>query len=270
MTKAGRYASKDGGPSKSDFSEGTIRASIDDSLDRLGVEYVDVMNLHDVEFAGSLDQVINEALPALVEAKAAGKVRHIGITGLPLGVLDYCVERSGEAGIDVECILSYCCYTLNCTTLELNLPRWKHRGIGVVQGGATSMGLLTPGGPQDWHPAPAVVKEVCKRAVDVCQSQLGENIIKLAFQFASSAPEVATCLIGPVSREQLLTNLAWMNEVPDPDVLREVQAVLAPIRNRLWVESGSEENIALASGGFWAEGHGSVNKITGISANLQS
>ena len=179
MTKAGRYASKDGGPSKSDFSEGTIRASIDDSLDRLGVEYVDVMNLHDVEFAGSLDQVINEALPALVEAKAAGKVRHIGITGLPLGVLDYCVERSGEAGIDVECILSYCCYTLNCTTLELNLPRWKHRGIGVVQGGATSMGLLTPGGPQDWHPAPAVVKEVCKRAVDVCQSQLGENIIKL-------------------------------------------------------------------------------------------
>jgi predicted aldo/keto reductase-like oxidoreductase len=100
--------------------------------------------------------------------------------------------------------------------------------------------------------------------VDVCQSQLGENIIKLAFQFASSAPQVATCLIGPTNREQLLTNLAWMNEMPDPDMLREVQEVLAPIRNRLWVESGSEENIALASGGFWAEGHGSENKIRGI------
>ena len=46
------------------------------------------------------------------------------------------------------------------------------------------------------------------------------------------------------------------------------QAVLDPIRNKIWVEEGSEENIALAAGGLWASGHAQENKIRGVSKNL--
>jgi hypothetical protein len=54
----------------------------------------------------------------------------------------------------------------------------------------------------------------------------------------------------------------------DQDLVSEVQAVLAPIRNRIWVEKGSEENIALAAGGFWAEGHHTDKVIQGAGRNL--
>ena len=147
------------------------------------------------------------------------------------------------------------------------------------------MGLLTPQGPQDWHPAPAVVREACATAVDLVERRRGQDIVRLAFQFSASHPDVASCLVGPTNAEHLLSSIKWMGDVyggvsghnnnrevlgPDPELLAEVQELLAPIRNRLWVEAGSEENIALASGGFWAEGHSAVNKIQGTSANLQS
>lgn len=119
----------------SDFSGARVSASIDESLDRLGVDCIDLIQCHDIEFAGSLEQVIYEALPAMQEAKAAGKVKHIGITGLPLNVVDYVLEHSSSVNpdIDIETVLSYCCYTLNNTQLDQYIPRWRHRGIGIVQ-----------------------------------------------------------------------------------------------------------------------------------------
>ena len=128
-TKVGRYGTG------SDFSGARVSASIDESLDRLGVDCIDLIQCHDIEFAGSLEQVIYEALPAMQEAKAAGKVKHIGITGLPLNVVDYVLEHSSSVNpdIDIETVLSYCCYTLNNTQLDQYIPRWRHRGIGIVQ-----------------------------------------------------------------------------------------------------------------------------------------
>ena len=59
------------------------------------------------------------------------------------------------------------------------------------QGGATSMGLLTPQGPQDWHPAPAQVKQVCAQAVQVCES-LGEAKPYLALILTRGGSAVRT------------------------------------------------------------------------------
>ena len=77
-------------------------------------------------------------------------------------------------------------------------------------------------------------------------------------------------LVGAISPEALRANVQWLHTAPDPDIVAEVQAVLAPIRNRMWVETGSEENIALASGGFWANDkrQGSTKVIDGESTNL--
>jgi aryl-alcohol dehydrogenase-like predicted oxidoreductase len=89
--------------------------------------------------------------------------------------------------------------------------------------------------------------------VELCD-RLGEDIVKLAFQYTFAAPDVATCLVGTISADHLEENIKWLDLPLDQDLAREVQEVLAPIRNKLWVEQGSEENIALATSGFWADG----------------
>jgi|TARA_B110000208_G_C11575841_1_gene360631 L-galactose dehydrogenase len=75
-------------------------------------------------------------LPALNELKASGKVKHVGITGLPLSVIDYVLDRADDAGpmSQVDTILTYCQGTLNNNQLPKYLPRWKHRRLGIIQG----------------------------------------------------------------------------------------------------------------------------------------
>ena len=260
-TKVGRYGAGEG----ADFSRARVAASIGQSMERLQTDRIDLIQCHDMEFAASLDQVVHEALPAMEEARGQGKVAHVGITGLPLAVIDYVVNAYDGGPIDS--ILSYCCYTLNNTGLTEYLPRWRHAGIGVIQGGATSMGLLTPGGPQEWHPAPAEVRAACREAVELCD-RLGEDVVKLAFQYTFAQPDVATVLIGAITPEAVEQNVRWCGQPLNEELAEEVQSVLAPIRNRLWVETGSEENIALASSGFWAKGHGTTKVIEGGSKNL--
>ena len=93
-TKVGRY-----GPDDFDFSAKRVIASVDESLRRLGVDYVDVIQCHDIEF-GSLDQVVYETIPALQRVRAQGKARFIGITGLPLKIFPYVLDR--VEGVDTS------------------------------------------------------------------------------------------------------------------------------------------------------------------------
>lgn len=78
-TKCGRYGSG------FDFSAERVTRSVDESLERLNLDYVDIILCHDIEF-GSLDQIVYETVPALQKLKDSGKVRHIGISGLPLHI----------------------------------------------------------------------------------------------------------------------------------------------------------------------------------------
>lgn len=88
-TKVGRY-----GPEQQhfDFSAARVTASVQESLQRLQTDYIDIIQCHDIEF-GDLDQVVTETLPALVKLRDQGIVRHIGITGLPLGIFSYVLDR---------------------------------------------------------------------------------------------------------------------------------------------------------------------------------
>lgn len=101
-------------------------------------------------------QIINETIPALQKLKEKGKIRFIGITGLPLGIFNYVLDRVPLGTIDV--ILSYCHYGINDTTLEDLLPYLKSKGVGVISASPLSMGLLTENGPPDWHPASSELK----------------------------------------------------------------------------------------------------------------
>jgi L-galactose dehydrogenase len=222
-TKVGRY-----GADAFDFSAERVIRSVDESLARLGVEHVDLIQCHDIEFAESLDGIVDETIPALRRVQAAGKARFIGITGLPLSIFPYVLDRTS-----VDTVLSYCHRTLNDTSLEELLPYLQEKQVGVINASPLAMGLLTRQGPPAWHPAPPQIRAACTRAAEQCRTR-GRDIAQLALQFAVAEPQIATTLVGTASPENLRKNAAWIEQPIDPELLAAVQAILAPIRNQTW------------------------------------
>jgi len=235
-TKCGRYAEG------FDFSAQRVTQSIDESLARLNLDYVDILQCHDIEF-GSLDQIVNETIPALQKLKETGKVRYIGITGLPLNVFTYVLDRVPPGSVDV--ILSYCHYSINDTSLEDLLPYLKSKGVGVITASPLSMGLLTENGPPEWHPAPSELKSACAAAAAHCKAK-GKNISKLALQYSLKNKDIASVLVGMNSVQQVRENIAATVEVEegqciDQELLEEVEAIISPVKNLTW-PSGSGHN----------------------------
>jgi aryl-alcohol dehydrogenase-like predicted oxidoreductase len=229
-TKVGRY-----GDAEFDFSAKRVTASVDESLKRLGVDYVDIIQAHDIEY-GDLDQIANETLPALMRIKESGKARFVGATGYPLKALE---SICGRFALDT--VLSYNHYSLNDTTLLGLLPRLKKTDLGVINASPLSQGLLTNTGTPDWHPAQEDVKETCKQAAAYCRSK-GQNIAKLALQFSVSNAEIATTLVGTADPENMKNNVSWVEEGIDEALLREVEEILKPIKDRNWVVGKVENN----------------------------
>ena len=228
-TKVGRY-----GDQAFDFSAARVTASIDESLARLGVDYVDLIQCHDIEF-GDLDQVVHETIPALRTLQAQGKARFIGVTGLPLKIFPIVLDRT-----DIDTILSYCHYGLNDDALAGHLPYLKAKGIGIITASALSMGLLSDRGAPPWHPAPAFVKETCAKAAAFCRRQ-GYDISRLALQFAVANPGIATVLVGTASPQNISNNVRCIDEPIDQDLLAAVMRILEPVHNVTW-PSGRPEN----------------------------
>ena len=230
-TKVGQY-----GEGQFDFSAARVRRSLDESCARLGVDYIDLLQCHDIEFA-DLDQIVEETLPALVQLRAAGRIGHIGITGLPLKVFPATIDRVAP-GV-VETILSFCRYELNDTALESLLPYCRERGIGVINASPTGMGLLTERGVPSWHPAPPAMVEGARRAVEYCRS-VGADIVQLAIQFAIGHPGIATTLVGTASPENIRRNVAHAEAPVDHELMAEVLKILRPIRNHNFTRGRSE------------------------------
>ncbi len=231
-TKVGRYGAE---AALFDFSADRVKKSVDESLARLGVDYVDVIQCHDVEF-GSLDQVVNETIPALRQVIAAGKARYVGITGLPLKIFKYVLDKT-----KIDTILSYCRYSLNDTALDGFLDYLEQRHVGVISASPLSMGLFSDRGPPSWHPAPADVKAACAAAAALCK-QRGGDIAQLAVNFALANKRIATTLVGTASPENITKNVRWIDAPIDQQLLADVKKILAPIHNKTWLSGRPENN----------------------------
>lgn len=228
-TKVGRY-----GDAEFDFSAERVRRSVDESLRRLQVQFIDIIQCHDIEF-GALAQVIEETIPALRRIQQEGKVRFIGVTGLPLRIFRYVSER-----VQIDTILSYCHYSLNDTAFETLLPCLHEQELGIINASPLSMGLLTVRGAPAWHPAPMDVRTTCEMAAAYCRAR-GVAIEQLALQFAVANPGIHTTLVGTANPENLRRNVLWAEKPPDHDLLSEVLAILEPVHNKTW-PSGRPEN----------------------------
>lgn len=115
-TKVGRYG-LGSYENQFDFSAKRTLASIDTSLGYLGLDYVDVLQIHDVEFAENLNVIVDETLPAVEEARKQGKTRFIGFSGYPLNVLKETVLKA-PGRFDVSCNLRT--KSIDVLTIKLN------------------------------------------------------------------------------------------------------------------------------------------------------
>jgi len=228
-TKVGRYGTAD-----FDFSARRVTESIDESMRRLGVEHIDLIQCHDIEF-GDLNQIVEETLPALRHLQQQGKVRKVGITGYPLKIFKEVLART-----EVDTVLSYCRHTLIDDALQSILPWLVEREVGIINASPLAMGLLSGCPLPEWHPAPDAIKNACAQAAVHCRDK-GTSLARLAIQFAVSNPQIAVTFVGTADAELLKSNIAWSQERVDENLLEGVKAILAPIKNQTW-PSGRPEN----------------------------
>jgi L-galactose dehydrogenase len=231
-TKVARYGYKE---TDFDFSAGRVLRSIDESLARLRVDYVDFIQVHDMEF-GSVEQIVTETIPALREAQRAGKARFVGITCLPLPLFRRVMDR-----VEVDQVQSYCHYCLNDTTLAGLLPYLRERGVAIFNSAPLAMRLLSKDGPPDWHPAPEAVRAKCAEAAKFCRER-GTDLGKLALQFSVANADIPTHIVGTASPQRILRNIREIEEPIDAELLAGVQEILAPIHNVSWTSGRPENN----------------------------
>lgn len=228
-TKLGRY-----GVTHFDFSAKRVEESVDISLERMGVDYLDIVLCHDIEFV-DMQQIVDETLPALRQQVAKGKVRFVGVSGYPMKLFKYMLAQA-----ELDVILTYNHYTLqNDMALEL-VPLCQSRGVGLMNAAPFSARLLSNAPLPVWHKATAKVREVAAAAAQHCQ-QRGSDIAKLALQFSIANPDFATCITGSANPARVAQWVDWAEEPIDEQLLAEVLAILKPIHNWYYY-SGLEEN----------------------------
>ncbi len=230
-TKVGRYG-KDG-VNTWDYSARRATESVYESMERLGVDHIDLINVHDIEFA-DLHQVVEETLPALVALRDKGVVGHVGITDLQLENLQWVIDHVPPG--TVESILNFCHFTLNDDKLLDYLDYFEQRGIGVINASPLSMGLLSRRGVPAWHPAPKSLVDACRRAVEYCDAK-GYPIEKLAMQYSLSEPRIATTLFSSANPENVAKNIAFVSEQPDWELIGEVKRIIGDQQRVSWANS---------------------------------
>ncbi len=249
-TKVGRYG--EDGHNTWDYSAERVTRSVYESMERLGIDFIDLINVHDIEFQaalpGGLQKVVDETLPALFALKEKGLVGHVGITDLQLANLKWVVEtfnaqhscvpsvasdQRSSATFNVESILNFCHFCLCDDALADELDFFEQHGVGVVNASPLSMGLLSQRGVPAWHPAPKPLVEACARAAAFC-TQKGYPIERLAMQYSVSNPRIASTLFSSANPKNVKRNIQWANEEPDWQLVQQVKDIIGDQQRVTW------------------------------------
>lgn len=229
-TKLGRYDR-----AHFDFSAKRVVESVDVSLHRMGVEHLDICLCHDIEFV-DMSQIVDETLPALRKLQQQGKVRFVGISGYPMHIFKWVLERA-----DLDVVLSYNHYTLQNTMFADLVPFLKAKGVGIMNAAPFSARLLTNAPLPPWHRATPKVREIVRAAAKACADR-GGDLAKLALQFSIRHPDMTTCVTGSANPNRVREWARWAGEPIDDQLLAEVLLILEPIHNWFYIEGRPENN----------------------------
>ncbi|MGW2619712.1 aldo/keto reductase [Streptomyces sp. NPDC001500] len=199
-----------------DFSADGVRRSLEASLERLGLDRVDVVYLHDPD--DHAEQAFREGYPALERLRSEGVVGAIGAGMNQAEMLTRFVRDT-----DVDVVLCAGRYTLldQRARAEL-LPAALGRGVSVVVGGAFNSGLLAdprPGATYDYARAPVDLLETALRMKEVADRH-DVPLRAVALAFCAAHPAVASVLVGARSAAEA-ADCAEQFAVPVPAALWE-------------------------------------------------
>ncbi|GAA3555602.1 aldo/keto reductase [Microlunatus spumicola] len=219
---------RSGGPfvERWDYSYDGVLRSVEDSLNRLGVDRLDVLHLHDIGVAthgaanaGHVAALRAGGYRALDDLRAAGVVNRIGVGVNETAAVDAVLED-----IDLDCALVAGCFTLlDQPEDEAFFGRCADRGVALVAGGIYAAGALTGAGRYAYADAPAEVLTRVARLQAVC-ARHRVALPAAAAQLVAANPGFTSLLIGPRSVAELDQNLAWLAEPVPADLWAELVA----------------------------------------------
>ena len=207
---------------KYDYSYDAVRRSLTSSLERLGLDRVDILLCHDIDVwthgdaqPGILDAARNGALPALRDLREQGVVRAIG-----LGVNEWQVCSRVLDEMDVDCFLLAGRFTLlEQEPLAEFLPQCLQRQVSVIIGGPYNSGILATDNPRratyDYKPAPEHLLRKAAAIRRLCQDH-GVDPRAAALQYPLRHPAVAAVIPGVWAVREVEENLAlFAADIPD-------------------------------------------------------
>lgn len=211
-----------------DYSyDGTLR-SLEDSLQRLGLERIEIAFIHDIDVfthgerqPEMFAEAMSGAYRALLDLRDQGVVKAIG-----MGVNEWqpCYEAL-QAG-DFDCFLLAGRYTLlEQESLEKFLPLCEARNVAVVIGGGFNSGILAtgavPGARYNYAPAPPDILAKVRR-IEAIAARYNVPLPAIALQFLLAHPAVASHIPGARTADQVIQNVAWANLPIPRDLWRDL------------------------------------------------
>jgi len=198
-----------------DYSADGVQRSLEQSLQRLGMDRVDVVLVHDPD--EHADQVLAEALPALVRLRDQGVVGAIGV-----GMNQWQVPLRFVQQADLDVVMVAGRWTLVDRSAEPLLAACAERGVSVLAAAPFNSGLLAADQPDDsgsfdYGPVPPAVLQRARDCAGVARRH-GSTLPAAALQFPLRHPAVAGVVTGLRSVEQVTAAAAWLQQ-PLPDQL---------------------------------------------------
>ncbi|MDA1044607.1 MAG: aldo/keto reductase [Verrucomicrobia bacterium] len=230
-TKVGKTTAPGGyGHDEFNYSNAAIRNSLEDSSKRLGVDYFDIVHLHDIEYNDRqhTEWALGEGVQTLKTLKAEGR---IGALSFGMYPMDLWARIIDEGVLDAGLIHNH--YCLNDTRMTELLPMAAAKGIGLINASPFASGLLTSRGPADWHPASEADRAIFASAAAHC-AERGEDIARLALQFASQNEAIATTMFSSANPDAIRRNVLWHSQPLDLQLVQDVRAILNPVINKQW------------------------------------
>ncbi|HTR13045.1 MAG TPA: aldo/keto reductase [Roseiarcus sp.] len=199
-----------------DYSYDGVMRSFEDSLQRLAINSIDLLLIHDLDawehkpaekLAAYFQQLIASGWRALIELRDAGVIKGIGAGLNSMGTIPRFLDL-----FDIDFFLLAMRYTLlEQDVLDEEFPRCAEQGAGIVIGGGYSSGILAtgaiPGAMYNYAPAPQPVLDRVTKMEAVCKRH-GVPLAAAALQFPLGHPIVASIIPGAVASAQVDQNLA--------------------------------------------------------------
>jgi D-threo-aldose 1-dehydrogenase len=194
-----------------DYSRDGIRRSLEESLERLGLDRIDIALIHDPDEYG--EQALTESYAALHELREEGSVSAIGVGMNQVAMLERFVRET-----DIDCVLVAGRYSLlDSSAADGLFPLCAARGVSVIAGGVFNSGILAdprPGATFDYRPASAELLTRVEQLRTVC-ARHGVELASAAIQYVLAHPAVSAVVIGVRSEHEVRENLAhFQTDVP--------------------------------------------------------